>query len=197
MKVNQRILILCEGLTEYYYARALHGELPRAVQRSVSIEVDYSNKNDPKHLANEAVRRAKKAKKERNAYDVIWVFFDHDNNPHLEAAFAIMERYGLKPAFCAICIEHWFILHFEECGKAFPTGTQALEHLRKLWPEYHKTKSKPYEVLKGNLETARKRAHLLLENQEDGLPRLKRNPYFSMCSLIDFFEALREQNPEV
>ena len=75
MKVNQRILILCEGLTEYYYARALHSELPRAVQRSISVEVDYSQKNDPKHLANEAVRRAKKAKKERKAYDAIWLFF--------------------------------------------------------------------------------------------------------------------------
>jgi hypothetical protein len=41
MKVNRLILILCEGLTEYYYARALHSELPRAVQRSISVEVDY------------------------------------------------------------------------------------------------------------------------------------------------------------
>jgi len=192
MKVNQRILILCEGLTEYYYTRALHSELPRAVQRSVSVEVDYSSKNDPKHLANEAIRRAKKARKERNAYDTIWLFFDHDNSPHLEAAFAIIESHGLKSAFCVICIEHWFILHYEDCGKAFADGDAALQYLKKLWPDYHKTKSKPYEKLKGNLENAKKRASILMMNQEKGLPLSKRNPYFSVCDLIDFFEALHE-----
>lgn len=193
MKVNQRILILCEGLTEYYYARALHNELPRSAQRSISVEVDYSQKNDSKHLANEAVRRAKRAKKERNAYDAIWLFFDHDNSPHLDAAFDIIESYGIKFAFCAICIEHWFILHYEDRGKAFANGAEALEHLKKLWPEYHKTKSKPYEKLKENLGNARKRAGIIMKNQEKGLPLLKRNPYFSVCDLIDFFEALHKQ----
>lgn len=189
-KPNKRILILCEGMTEYLYAKSLQNELPRNLQRSISIEIDYNSKNDPRSLAEEAVRRKRKARYDRNSFDSVWLFFDHDNWPQLEAAFRIVDSEGFCIAYSAMCIEHWFILHFENCGRSFQDGTEALRYLLTQWPEYHKTKLKHYEILKENLETAINRAKALRRNSQIDVPKYQRNPYFTIDKLIAFFNDL-------
>ena len=191
-KPNKRILILCEGVTEYLYAKSLQSELPRNLQRSISIEIDYNSRNDPKSLAEEARKRKRKARKERNSYDTVWLFFDHDNWPQLEAAFRIINTEGFCIAYSAMCIEHWFILHFENCGRSFQDGTEALRFLKTKWPEYHKTKLKHYEILKDDLGTAIDRANTLRRNVQTDLPKHQRNPYFTIDKLIDFFEEFKK-----
>jgi hypothetical protein len=183
----KRILILCEGITEYLYAKSLQSELPRELQRSISIEIDYNSKNDPKSLSIEARNRKKKAKKERNSYNTIWLFFDNDNWPQLEEAFRIIDSEEFYIAYSSICIEHWFILHFEDCGRSFRNSGEALSHLKLKWPEYHKTKFKHYDELKNNLEAAISRAKILRNNIQIDLPLHQQNPYFTIDKLIDFF----------
>lgn len=191
-KPNKRILILCEGVTEYLYAKSLQSELPRNLQRSVSIEIDNTTKNnDPRGLADEARRRKRKAIKEKNPFDFIWLFFDHDNWPQLEAAFQIIESENFCIAYSSICIEHWFILHFEDCGKSFQSGTEALHRLKSLWPAYHKTKLKHYELLKTQLSTAKDRAKILRKTVQTEIPKYQRNPYITIDKLIDFFHELK------
>jgi hypothetical protein len=191
-KPNKRILILCEGVTEYLYAKSLQSELPRNLQRSISIEIDHNSKNDPKSLAEEARKRKWKARKERNSYDSVWLFFDHDNWPQLEAAFKIINKEGFCIAYSAMCIEHWFILHFENCGRSFQDGTEALRFLKTKWPEYHKTKLKHYEILKDELGTAIDRAKTLRRNVQTDLPKHERNPYFTIDKLINFFDEFEK-----
>lgn len=191
-KPNKRILILCEGVTEYLYAKSLQSELPRSLQRSISIEIDYNSRNDPKSLAEEARKRKRKARKERNSYDSVWLFFDHDNWPQLEAAFRIIDSEGFCIAYSSMCIEHWFILHFENCGRSFQDGTEALRFLKTKWPEYHKTKLKHYEILKDELYTAIDRAKTLRRNVQTDLPKHQRNPYFTVDKLIDFFDEFKK-----
>ena len=191
-KPNKRILILCEGVTEYLYAKSLQSELPRSLQRSISVEIDYNSRNDPKSLAEEARKRKRKARKERNSYDSVWLFFDHDNWPQLEAAFRIIDAEGFCIAYSAMCIEHWFILHFENCGRSFQDGTEALRFLKTKWPEYHKTKLKHYEILKDDLDTAIDRAKTLRRNLQADLPKHQRNPYFTIDKLIDFFNDFKK-----
>lgn len=191
-KPNKRILILCEGVTEYLYAKSLQSELPRNLQRSISIEIDYNSRNDPKSLAAEARKRKRKARKERNSYESVWLFFDHDNWPQLEAAFRIVNTQGFCIAYSAMCIEHWFILHFENCGRSFQDGTEALRFLKTKWPEYHKTKLKHYEILKDKLDTAIDRAKTLRRNVQTDLPKHQRNPYFTIDKLIEFFDEFKK-----
>ncbi|EOZ99969.1 hypothetical protein A33Q_0269 [Indibacter alkaliphilus LW1] len=191
-KPNRRILILCEGVTEYLYAKSLQSELPRHLQRSISIEIDYNSRNDPKSLAEEALKRKRKARKDRNNYDSVWLFFDHDNWPQLEAAFRIVDSEGFCIAYSAMCIEHWFILHFENCGRSFQDGAEALRFLKTKWPEYHKTKLKHYEILKEDLETAIVRAKTLRSNVQTDLPKHQRNPYFTIDKLIEFFNDFKK-----
>lgn len=191
-KPNKRILILCEGVTEYLYAKSLQSELPRNLQRSISIEIDYNSRNDPKSLAEAGRQRKRKARKERNSYDSVWLFFDHDNWPQLEAAFKIVDSEGFCIAYSAMCIEHWFILHFENCGRSFQNGTEALRFLKTKWPEYHKTRLKHYELLKEDLDTAIDRAKTLRKNVQTDLPKHERNPYFTIDKLIDFFNDFKK-----
>ncbi|UEG51841.1 RloB family protein [Mucilaginibacter daejeonensis] len=192
-KVNKRILILCEGVTEYLYAKTLQSELPRTLQQSISVEVFYSTKNDPKQLVNEAHRRLKAAVKERNPYDTVWLFFDKDQWPDLESTFRQIERDNFEVAYSSIAIEHWFILHFEHRGRAFQTGEEALRHLTRLWPEYHKTKLNHYKHLKERLALAMERAKMINRQQDGETPIHVRNPFFTVQRLVDFFENLKEE----
>jgi len=193
LRVNKRILILCEGMTEYIYARSLQMELPRDLQRSVSIEVFYQNQHDPKSLALEARKRVRSAVKERNAYDTVWLFFDNDRWPQLKEAFDLIAKDHFRIAYTAICIEHWFILHFENCGRAFNNADEALKYLNRLWPAYHKTRTNAYRELKIQLATAIERANVINRNQDNGILLHERNPYFSVHELIDFFEELKAE----
>lgn len=193
LKVNKRILILCEGMTEYIYARALQKELPRNLQRSVAIEIFYQSQNDPKSLTTEARKRVKLAAKDRNNYDAVWLFFDNDRWPQLAEAFGVIRKDGFHIAYTSICIEHWFILHFENCGRAFQNGEEARQYLIRLWPGYHKTRSNAYEELKANLSAAIERANRINQNQEEGIAIHERNPYFTIQYLISYFEQLKAE----
>lgn len=193
LKPNRRILVLCEGLTEYLYAKSLQFELPRNLQRSITVDISPGKQQDVKSLVIEARTRAAKARLERNAYEVVWLFFDHDQQPQLKEAFEMIEKEGFKIAYSAICIEHWFILHFENCGKAFASGEEALKYLRKFMPTYHKTKTNAFKELRDRLEGARKRAALLIKNQAEDLNLHQKNPFFTINAFFEYFEQLKEE----
>ncbi|QEK52758.1 RloB domain-containing protein [Pedobacter aquae] len=119
-------------------------------------------------------------------------FFDHDNKPQLKEAFEMIEKQGFHYAYSAMCIEHWFILHFENCGKAFINAEEALKYLKKFMPNYHKTKTNAFKELKNRLELALERATILNKQQHEGFPAYKRNPHFTINALYNYFEELKE-----
>lgn len=189
-RLNKRSLILCEGTTEELYAKSLRSDLPRKLQRSIAVEIALADRQDPMSLVKQAIAKKKKAKKEKNQYDVIWLFFDHDNWPQLKQAFESIAQEGLEFAFTSLCIEHWFILHFEDCGRVFQKGIDAFDHLGKLWPGYHKTKMNHYALLKSKLAFAIERANQINTRQED-LNFFEKNPYCSIPQMIAYFNSLQ------
>lgn len=186
---NKRILILCEGVTEQLYATSLRASLSRNLQRSISVEVSVVDHSDPLNLVKEAIAKNRKARKEKNPYDSIWLFFDHDNSSQLRDAFELIDRESFKFAFTSLCLEHWFILHFEDCGRAFQRGEEVLRHLRGLWPEYHKTKLNHFRFLKEQLSVAIERANRINGREEDN-QAYEKNPYCSIPGLISYFHSL-------
>jgi hypothetical protein len=183
--------VLCEGFTEYLYTKSLQAELPRHKQRAISVDVFQGKQSDIKNLVLDAKRRALTAKKERNAYEVIWLFFDHDNQPKLREAFEMIEKEGFKIAYSAICIEHWFILHFENCGKAFTSGEEALKHLKKHMPAYHKTKTNAFVELRDKLNVAIQRAKTINSTKVKSVTLAEHNPFFTISDLYSYFEQLK------
>lgn len=190
-KPGKRILVLCDGMTEYLYANALKNELSREAQRGLQIEIDHHAGGNPLTMVRTAIKKENLAIKEKTPYNAIWLFFDHDNSPGLAEAFLVINQHNYRIAYSAFCIEHWFILHFEECNKAFLTAKEAMKHLKKSWPTYHKTKIKHYDYLKDRLPRAISRAKTIRRNADKTLPLERHNPYFTVDKLVGFLKKYK------
>lgn len=195
--VNKRILIIPEGWCEYNYAQSLKSTLPRDKQRSITVEMPKpNNENSALQLLGKALAELQKAKRDKNAYDAIWIFFDHDNQPGLMQFFQRLNNTTVQIAYSSICFEHWFIIHFENNRQAYANANQALEKIDILWKNqfnqaYHKTKINHFEKLKALMPTAIQRADAIHQQVEkDGMVLVNRNPYFTVQKLITYFNNL-------
>lgn len=196
-RAGQHILIIPEGWCEYNYAQALKHSLPRDKQRSISVEMPKpNNENSAFQLLDKAEVMIKKARRDKNPYDAVWIFFDNDNQPNLAAFFQRLASTAVRIAYSSMCIEHWFIIHFENNRQAYQNAHQALQRIETLWQQhfnqtYHKTKVNHFEKLKGNLTTAMERADTITQQAEANVtPVVNRNPFFTIQNFIQFFQSL-------
>lgn len=194
---GQRILIIPEGWCEYNYAQALKNSLPRDKQRSISVDMPKpNNRTSASQLLDKAVSMIKKARGDKNTYDAVWIFFDNDNQPNLLPFFQMLMNTPVQIAYSSLCIEQWFIIHFENNRQAFQRAEQALERIESLWlnqfnQPYHKTKVNHFEKLKENLVTAMDRAKSIsLQAEANEISVAYRNPYFTIQNFIQFFQNL-------
>jgi hypothetical protein len=195
--VAKRILIIVEGLSEYRYAEALKRSLPKDKQRAISVELPKpSNENGALQLLSRAEKMIKKAKRENNPYDSVWIFFDHDNQPNLDLFFQKLNKSAVKIAYSSICFEHWFILHFEDNRQPYANASLAIERLNKLWKNhfnqnYHKTRINHFEVLRNQRSLAISRANAIkLQAEKNETPMVDRNPFFTIQELIQYFNNI-------
>lgn len=196
-RAGKHILIIPEGWCEYNYAQGLKHSLPRDKQRSITVEMPKpNNQNSANQLLDKAEIMIKKAKRDKNPYDAVWIFFDNDNQPNLAAFFQRLTNTTVQIAYSSMCIEHWFIIHFENNRKGYQNAHQALQRIETLWQHhfnqiYHKTKVNHYEKLKENLATAMERANSITQQTEaDATPVPNRNPFFTIQNFIQFFQSL-------
>ena len=95
-----------------------------------------------------------------------------------------------------MCIEHWFIIHFENNRQAYQNAHQALQRIETLWQQhfnqtYHKTKVNHFEKLKEHLTAAMQRADVITVQAEAGeIPLADRNPFFTIQKFIQYFQSL-------
>lgn len=196
-KAGKRILILAEGQCEYFYAMALKNELPRDKQRGIGIEIPKPDgKTTALQLLDKALQAQAKARREGNAYDAIWLFFDNDNQPQLPNFFARLAQTNIRVAYSSLCIEHWFIMHLVDDRSPNTSTVQVIAKLDALWQKhfkqaYHKTKLKHFEILKPYLPQAMQRADAISRQAEaDGFAPEQLNPYFTLPLFIRFFQSL-------
>ncbi|WP_158549945.1 RloB family protein [Runella aurantiaca] len=188
MKTN-RELIFCSGTTEYLYAKSMQMELPHNLRGAVTVEVTNQRSCDPWSLAKEAVRKKKQSNRDRNPYDNIWLFY---GNPSVEmpGMLKYLGANDLNAAYCPLCLEQWFILHFEEYATSFVTRESAVAHLKKIWPQYKKNQIDAYEELKERLPMAISRASLV--NNQLKIHETKAVPIFTVPNLLVFFDSMRQ-----
>jgi len=194
---GKRILIIPEGWCEYFYAQELKKTLHRDKQRSITVEIPKpATKNNCDALINRAIRLSSKAKRDNNPYDALWIFLDHDNKPDISQLFLKLPKSSIRLAYSCICIEHWFLIHLEDNRQHYPDAEHAIRRLETLWLNefrvgYHKTKLNHFAMLENFLPMARKRAKAIHDQAEiDGIPLHKRNPYFTLPGLFDYFQEL-------
>lgn len=188
MRTN-RDLVLCSGTTEYLYAKSLQMELPRYLRGSVTVEVTNHRTLNPLHLAKEAVRKKKQSQRERNTFNNIWLFYGNPR-PEVPGMLNYLGLNGLRAAYCPVCLEQWFILHFEEYAASFASRQEAIDHLTRIWPQYKKDQINAYGELKELLPVAIGRASSA--NLKDDISRTEREPIFTVPDLLAYFDSIRQ-----
>ena len=196
-RAGKHILIIPEGWCEYNYSQSLKYSLPRDKQRSVSVEMPKpNNENSASQLLDKAEIMIRKARRDNNPYDKVWIFFDNDNQPNLTPFFHRLNNTPVQIAYSSICIEHWFVIHFEDNRQAYQNAHQALQCIETLWQNqfnqpYHKTKINHFDKLMERIPTAMNRANAIIQQAEaDEITIANRNPYFTIQNFIQFFQNL-------
>jgi hypothetical protein len=79
----------------------------------ISRCVDFVNESEGKWKSMPA--------EEKQKYDKRWLVFDYDGRPDFAAGIKLAREKGFGVAFSSMCIEYWFLLHFENHnGSAIP-----------------------------------------------------------------------------
>jgi len=153
--IRRRVLILCEGQTEKNYFQAIK-EHPDYKQQLLAVHprVVVAKNPSPDQIVQEAIARVRKAREEGNAYDKIWVVFDHDHHTQRFSAYEHALRQGFGIGFSAIAFETWYLLHFERSARAYESAEALLAALFKHYPGYQKARQNDFTYLKGRLQQA-------------------------------------------
>lgn len=155
---NKRVLILCEGETEVNYFNGLisQSKYKRKFQ-SVSVRVFKPKDHSPFGMVKEAKRLISEAKREKNAFDHVWVVFDKDDHTKVPDAFELARtsKPEINIAFTTPCFEYFVLLHFKKTSKPFKKCDDIIHEIKTDWlPEYDK---------------ARNIFEILLDHKEEGL----------------------------
>lgn len=191
---SKRVLILCEGETEVNYFLGLKSD-EEMKRRLVSVDVDiYQPDNySPKGLVEEAKRKIKEARSEKNIYDNVWVVFDRDQHPYLHDAFQTAKANKIRVAFSNVCFELWILLHFERMLRPEDECDNVKVHVKRNYPDYEKSGSH-YERLKDKVLTAIQNGKWVIEQTKHELERGKKvfelSTYTNVHELVEFLISL-------
>lgn len=186
--INNRNLVLCTGMPEYLYAKSLQMELPRHVQNSVSVVQAIHHENDSLELMKEAIIRKRQSVKDRNPYETVCVLLNRPDCADVKVQ-ALLEDQKLTVAYCPVCIEQWYMLHFADYDPNIRCQHEAFLKLRTFWPEYKKNEIDAYNILKDRLHLAIDRAASAKDSHFESLA--DKGPVFTIQRLLTFFTALK------
>ena len=130
-----------------------------------------------------------------NAYDSICVVFDHDNRSNRGEAYTAALQAGFGIAFSSMAFEYWYLLHFVQTTRPFPTGADLIKELKKHYPNYEKGKQNDFNLLKPFLEKANANAIWSRGQMEEQLLQgtflIDLNPYTDVDLLVGFLVGLK------
>ncbi len=194
-RTNPRILILCDGLTEKNYFTAIKQDpdYKRALA-ALSVDIMEAKKSEPLQIVEEALKKQRKARQERNEYNHVWVVFDHDNRPSLLEAYKLANTNGISIAFSSIAYEYWYLLHFKQTAKVYPTAEPLIKDLEKHIANYRKGCQNDFLILKDKLPNAQQNATWLRaqmrQHLEVGKHLTSLNPFTDVDELVAFLLAI-------
>ncbi|MFH0735260.1 MAG: RloB family protein [bacterium] len=142
LNYNKRVLILCEDSKSSldYFKSFQKDEKYKRNLSAWNIEIYQPENYSPLGLVEEAKKKQKRAKQDKNEYDKIWIVLDKDKHANIKDALnTITQLKNIEYALSIICFEYWILLHFEKTTKAFETGDKIINYIKsKHFPEYDK-----------------------------------------------------------
>lgn len=194
---NKRGLILCEGETEENYFKGLISQDKyRRKFSSIDVKIFKPKDHSPLGLVNYAKTKIKVAKREKNAYDFVWVIFDKDGHAKISEAFEVarISSPKINIAFTVPCFEYFVLLHFEKTTKPFKKCDSVISKIKKKWlPDYEKA-TNIFEVLLTNKTVGIKNSKWVIEQFNDELDSGKRvyelSAYSNIHDLVEYLYSL-------
>ncbi len=172
-EISKRILIVCEDekSSKLYFESFKKDEKLKRNLSAVVVKVVHPKDHSPVGLVEEAKHLKKKAKRDRNPYDEIWVVPDRDGHQGMDRAFNMAKDNKIKIALSVICFEYWVLLHFEKTARFFKKCDDVIRHIKKNhYPNYSK-KNENFTFLHQQIEVAIKNAKWLSKQNKNDLDR--------------------------
>ncbi len=170
--LRKRILIICEGKrTEPIYFNGIKTHTRSA---GLNIKVMDRPKNSGLELVKHAVKLKETAEKENNEYDSVWVVLDKDSYTKYKETFSFAGKNNINIAFSSLSFEIWYLLHYVYSTKPWNKYSELERELKKHIPEYDKSKSDMYFILKEKTSAAVKNAVRLRKHHKDDIDKGKK-----------------------
>ncbi|MCD4792627.1 MAG: RloB family protein [Bacteroidales bacterium] len=173
ISIAKRILILCEDekSSKLYFESFKRDEKLKRELSSVDIEVIHPKDHSPVGLVTKAKEKKKKAKRERNPYDEIWIVLDKDYHANMDKALNMAKDNKIKVALSIICFEYWILLHFEKTTKPFVKCDDIISYIKKKHFKGYEKSTNCYTALKDKIEFAIENGKWLLNQTKNDLDR--------------------------
>mgnify|MGYP006430343075 CR=1 FL=1 len=171
--ISKRLLILCEDekSSKLYFESFKRDEKLKRQLSAVNIEVAHPKDHSPTGLVNEAKNKKKKAKRERNPYDEVWIVLDKDRHANLEQALITARDNQIRVALSVICFEYWVLLHFEKSKKVFTKCDDIIGYIKKEHFNDYDKSTNAYSILKNKVETAIENGIWLMNQNQNDIDR--------------------------
>lgn len=190
LKPKKRFLILCEDEKSsllYFQSFKKDEEIKRKLE-AVDIQVIHPYNYSPLGLVNEAKIYIKKAKREQNKYDHVWLVFDKDGHADIPKAFEEARQSNINIAFSNNCFEYWVLLHFENTSREFNNCDDIIKYIKnKYIKDYDKCKN-CFEILKDKMNIAVNNSKKIYKILESDL--LEGNKIYELGSSTNIHELV-------
>lgn len=173
ISISKRLLIVCEDekSSKLYFESFKRDEKLKRQLSSVDIEVVQPKDHSPVGLVKEAKEKKKKAKRDRNAYDEVWIVLDKDGHANLDQALITARDNKISVALSVICFEYWILLHFERTRKPFTKCDDLIGYIKKVHFDKYEKSINVYASLSGQIDTALEHAIWLMKQNQNDLDR--------------------------
>ncbi len=166
-------MIVCEDekSSKLYFESFKRDEKLKRQLSSVDIEVVHPKDHSPVGLVNEAKDKKKKAKRNRNPYDEIWIVLDKDHHANLDQALVTARDNKIKVGLSVVCFEYWIILHFEKKLKPFTKCDDIISYIKKTHFKDYEKNINVYESLKDRIPSAIENGKWLMKQNQNDIDR--------------------------
>lgn len=167
------MLIVCEDIksSKLYFESFKRDEKLKRSLSSVNIEVVHPKDHSPVGLVNESKLKIKKAKRERNPYNEVWIVLDKDGHANLGEALITARDNNIKVALSIVCFEYWILLHFEKRKIHFSNCDEIIKYIIKNhFPNYQKN-TNCYMALQDKIDNAILNAEWLIKQNQIDIDR--------------------------
>lgn len=154
--IGKRLLIVCEDekSSKLYFESFKRDEKLRRLLSSVDIEVVHPKDYSPVGLVAEAKLKKKKAKRDRNPYNEVWIVLDKDGHANMGQALVTARDNNIDVALSVNCFEYWILLHFERTTRCFNKCDDIISYIKKNHFKEYMKNSNSYIALKDRIDTA-------------------------------------------